>query len=369
MIPQLGSRDRASPGHAQGNLLPPEAYHDQGWFEREQRQLFSCRWALIADLEQLAEPGDYVTATVGLAPLVALRGEDGQLRAFHNLCRHRGMVLLHDAGNVSRRIDCAYHQWCYALDGSLALVPQRREQFPDLVPLSWGLLPASVAVWEGMVFVHPDPAAEPLDEALRGVSENLGSHRPGLLRQVAIDHIDAHCNWKLFVENHVDVYHLWYLHAHSLGDFEHPRFEYRQVGANWTSYEPLRTGDLSAAALTKGTTTIAHLDERDRLGLGAHMVFPNLLMATAAEFFATYVAQPVAPDHTVIEIRVRAEADADADALLDALRSFIAEDIVACEGVQAGVRSPAFAVGPLARDLELPITNFHTSLLARLGAT
>jgi len=368
MIPQRGGGDGGSPPQAASFLLPPAAYYDEGWFEREQRSLFTGRWALIADAEQLAEPGDYVSAVVGLAPLVAVRGDDGELRAFHNLCRHRGMVLLEGAGQVSHRITCFYHQWRYALNGALAVVPQRREQFPDLDPQRWGLLPASVAVWEGMVFVHPDPAAEPLDAALRGVPENLGSHRPGLLRQVATDRIDARCNWKLFVENHVDVYHLWYLHAESLGDFEHPRFEYRQVGANWASYEPLRTGDVASAALTKGTTAIAHLDERDRLGLGAHMVFPNLLMASAAEFFATYVAEPVAADHTVIEVRVRAEATADADAILDALRSFIAEDIAACEAVQAGVRSPAFAVGPLARDLELPITNFHTNVLARLGA-
>jgi Rieske 2Fe-2S family protein len=278
------------------------------------------------------------------------------------------MKLLDGAGRLDRSVTCFYHQWRYALDGALAVVPQRKEQFPDLVAEQWGLLPASVEQWEGLVFVHPDPAAHPLRTALAGVPEHLGSHRPGLLTEVAHIRIDARCNWKLFVENHVDVYHLWYLHAATLGDFDHTRFEHCQEGGNWTSYEPLRGLEIEAAALTTGTAGITHLRERDRMGLGAHLVFPNLLMATAAEFFATYVAQPISPEHTRIDLRIRAEPEADSAALVDALESFIREDIGACEAVQAAVRSSAFAVGPLARDHERPITAFHEHILAALGS-
>jgi Rieske 2Fe-2S family protein len=349
------------------SLLPPEAYYDRDWFERELDVLLTPRWALVADAAGLATPGDYVTATVGRAPLVVIRGGDGQLAAFHNLCRHRGVVLLQGAGNISRTIDCPYHDWRYELDGTLAVVPQRREQFPELDPSVWGLLPASVAVWEGMVFAHPDPGAVPLGSALFGIPGHLGSHRPGLLQEVVRDRIAARCNWKLFVENHIDVYHLWYLHEDTLGGFDHRRFEYHQLGDNWASYEPLREADLASSPLVRSMAAIAHLDERDRLGIGAHMVFPNLLMATSAEFFATYVAEPVATDRTVIELRIRAEPQADPNRLLDALHSFIVEDVAACEAIQRGVQSPMFSVGPLARDLERPITTFHTNLLSRLG--
>jgi Rieske 2Fe-2S family protein len=348
-------------------LLPPRAYFDGEWFERELTLLFTPRWALVADATELETAGDYVTATVGRAPLAVIRGSAGRLAAFHNLCRHRGVVLLEGSGNISRTINCPYHDWRYDVDGTLAVVPQRREQFPELDPLLWGLLPASVAVWEGMVFAHPDPGAPPLADALFGIPSHLGSHRPSLLHELARDRIVAHCNWKLFVENHIDVYHLWYLHEATLGGFDHHRFEHHQLGDNWASYEPLREADLATSSLTRKTTTISHLDERDRLGIGAHMVFPNLLMATSAEFFATYVAEPVTPDRTIIDLRIRAEQGADPDRLLDALRSFITEDIQACEAVQRGVRSPMFAVGPLARELERPIMIFHTNLLARLG--
>jgi Rieske 2Fe-2S family protein len=348
--------------------LPPSAYHSRSWFQQEQDSIFGPRWALVASTDELTQDGDYVTATIGRAPVVVVRDSGGRLRAFHNLCRHRGMVLLEGCGNAGGSINCFYHQWRYGLDGCLTVVPQRKEQFPDLIPEQWGLRPAAVAEWEGMVFVHPDPAPPPLTRTLDGMPDHVGSHRPGQLGQVATARIEARCNWKLFVENHIDVYHLWYLHETSLGDFDHTRFEHRHVGSNWTSYEPLRNGDVASAALTRGTTAIAHLDERDRVGIGAHLVFPNLMIATAAEFFATYVAEPAGPDRTVIDLRVRAEPTADADALLGAVRSFIDEDVKACEAIQTAVESPAFAVGPLAREHERPITEFQSNVLARMGA-
>ncbi len=340
-------------------LLSPGAYRERGWFERERATLFTHRWSLVADSTQLAAPGDYVAVTVGDAPLLVVRGEDGVLRAHHNICRHRGMAMVEGDGRCERAITCFYHQWRYALDGQLVAVPQRKAQFPDLELADWGLHAASVGEWEGMVFAHPDPLAPPLAEVLAPLADHVGSHRPGLLAEVARVDLEARCNWKLFVENHIDVYHLWYLHERSLGEFDHTRFEHETVARDWFSYEPLRGGDPAAAALTRGTTAIAHLDERDRTGLGAHLLFPSLMVATASEFFATYQAVPLAPDRTRIELRIRAEASADPDALLAATRSFIEEDIDACERVQAASASPAFAVGPLALDHEAPLHRFH----------
>jgi len=350
-------------------LLPPAAYASDHWWAEEQLALFGPRWVLVAALEQLGAPGDYVTTVIGRAPIVVIRGGDGALRAFQNLCRHRGMRLLDGSGCAGPTINCFYHQWRYELDGSLKVVPQRREQFPDLMAEEWGLLPASVDVWEGMVFVHPDPSAPPLASALGGVAGHLGSFRPGLLRQTSVVRIAAQCNWKLFVENHVDVYHLWYLHETTLGDFDHTRFEHSQLGPHWVSYEPLKAGHDGRAALMRGSRQIDHLAEADRIGVRAHLVFPNLMIATGAEFFATYMAEPVAPDRSVIELRIRAEADADPAKLLEAVQSFIIEDIAACEAVQAAVQSPAFAVGPLARQHEAPITAFHTHVLDAMSGS
>jgi ring hydroxylating enzyme alpha subunit len=121
--------------------------------------------------------------------------------------------------------------------------------------------------------------------------------------------------------------------------------------------------------LDQGTVAIEHIDDRDRFGIGAHMVFPNLLMASAAEFFATYAVYPISPTRSYVDLRIRAEPGADAGALLHATRSFIDEDVVACEGVQRAVASTRFEIGAFARDHERPIVDFHADLLAALGET
>jgi phenylpropionate dioxygenase-like ring-hydroxylating dioxygenase large terminal subunit len=221
-----------------------------------------------------------------------------------------------------------------------------------------------------MVFAHPDAGAD-LGKWLDALPDHIGSFRPELLSEVAHVRIDARCNWKLFVENHVDVLHLWYLHSGTLGDFDHPRFEWHQLGRSWASYEPLREG-VAEPRLGRSTTAIRHIDDRDRTGIGAHAAFPNVLMASAEEFFITYVAVPVAPDRTVVDLRVRAEADvAGIDggpaALVSAAESFILEDVAGCEGVQAAVRSTAFRVGPLALDHERPIVLFQQHVLDAIG--
>jgi phenylpropionate dioxygenase-like ring-hydroxylating dioxygenase large terminal subunit len=344
-------------------LLPSKAYDSAKWLERERAALFDGGWRLVADASELAPPGSFVAVDVGRSPLLLIRDARGVLRAFQNMCRHRGIALASGCGTFAKDVACPYHAWRFGLDGALKVVPQRSEQFPDLVLDDWGLLPAAVGEWEGMVFANPNAAATPLTDVLGQLPTHIGSYRPGLLREVARVDIEGAFNWKLFVENHIDVYHLWYLHAETLGDFDHPKFQHWQLGRNWASYEPLRRPDLAAAALTQGTATITHIDDRDRLGIGAHMVFPNLLMATAAEFFVTYAVFPIAPDRSRIELRVRAEATADPDALVAAARSFIDEDVVACEQIQRLVGSPAFAVGPLARDHEAPIATFHQYLL------
>ena len=346
-------------------LLDRAAYTDADWYRREQARLFARTWALVGDASTVAHPGEYLTATVGGVPLVVTVDDDGTRRAFHNMCRHRGMVMLGGSGTC-RAIRCDYHAWRYGLDGSLRVVPQRADQFPDVDPDDLGLLPAAVAEWEGLVFACPDPAVAPLDDWMAGFPEAIGSVRPGLVPQVAMADIPAACNWKLFVENHIDVYHLWYLHALSLADFEHRRFEHRAIGPHWVSYEPRRPSD-GPAGLDTGNPPLAHLDERDRNGLGAHLLFPNTTFAVSAEFVITYAAVPVAPDATRIELRVRAEPGADVAGLLAAARSFIDEDVSACERIQAAMSSPWFEVGPLARDHEAPIAAFQRNVLAALA--
>jgi choline monooxygenase len=330
-------------------------YTDPPVLAFERAHLFDRSWTIVADSEELVAPGSYVTTTVQGAPIVVVRDEHGELRAFHNVCRHRGITLLEGSGTLGRFMTCPYHQWSYALNGNLIRVPQQREQFPELDRCALGLHGALVAEWHGMVFINPSRDAAPLGMAMAGLDDRLAPFVSGPLRQVAKVEYEAACNWKLLVENHIDVYHLWYLHARSLADYDHRSFSWESLGDNWWSLEPLKDPSTAAAGFDWIPDDMRHR-------IGAHLLFPNLMLVTTDSYFATYDAQPITPDRTRLTLRVRAGADADAEELVRSIRSFMAEDVTACERMQAGASSPQFGVGPTALSHEEPILGFHTSL-------
>jgi Rieske 2Fe-2S family protein len=346
-------------------LLPAQAYFSGEWFEREQRLLFGRTWHLVASAEELGEPGDYATVSAGHDPLLVVRGLDGELRAFHGLCPHRAIQLLEGTGNTRSGISCPYHAWNFSLEGELRNVPQP-EQFPGLDMAACGLPSASVGEWGGNVYAHPDPDAEPLLDWLGAFPEKIGSFRPEELTEVLHFTLPAAANWKLFVENHVDVYHLWYLHSRTLSDFDHNRFEWEQVGRHWVSYEPSKAGHRNRRPAA-GTHGVAHIDDRARDGVGAHAAFPNILMASEAEYFMTYVAVPLGPEQMEVDIRVRAEPGADTEAIRKGIEAFVVEDISASEGIQRTLRSSRYRVGPMAQEHERPITTFQRHLLEILA--
>jgi choline monooxygenase len=259
---------------------------------------------------------------------------------------------------VGRFMTCPYHQWTYTSAGELARVPQGDRQFSSLEACDLGLAGAAVAEWGGMVFANPWSGCAPLNEAMAGLDVRLGEFVAGPLRQVAVVQYEAACNWKLLVENHIDVYHLWYLHAKSLAAYDHRAFAWESLGDNWWSLEPLK------APAEDGPEWIP----REMRGtIGAYLVFPNLMLVTTDAYFATYDAVPLAPDRTRLTLRVRAPADADADELVRSIRSFMAEDVAACERMQQGAASPWFGVGALASTHEEPIRRFHAALLRALA--
>jgi Rieske 2Fe-2S family protein len=336
-----------------------EWYRSADVLDAERRLLFAGSWALVAAADELRAPGAYVSVSVGDIPLVVVRDGSGALRAFHNVCRHRGMPLVEGNGNLDRFLTCPYHDWRYSLDGRLVRVPQEATQFCGMDRAAWGLMPAQVAEWQGMVFANPAAGAPALAEAMAGLDDRLAPFLSGPLVEVARVRHEARCNWKLLVENHVDVYHLWYLHRRSLRSFAHRSFRWESLGDNWWSHEPLRDPSQAPAGLP-------WLGDDDRGGIGAHLLFPNLMIVTTGDYFATYDAVPLAPDRTSLTLRVRSTAGTEPDPLVEAVRSFMAEDVAACERLQEATASPTFALGPLARTHEAPVRRFQASVRLRL---
>jgi phenylpropionate dioxygenase-like ring-hydroxylating dioxygenase large terminal subunit len=293
------------------SLLPAHAYWSSAWFAREQDRLFRRCWNLVCALDDLDDRAGLM-ATVGGTPL----------------------WIEQDSGHVT-----------VTGDGE-----------------------PTVGVWAGYVFAHLYPALAPsLDAWLGDMPSRIGPFHPEQLVEVARHRFELAANWKLFIENHVDVYHLGYLHRESLRDYDHRRAEWSTCGPHWAFYEPPRRGvDLHDERFWRGLRPIAGVGE-EHWGSGAHLIFPSLTLATGAGFFMTSQCIPIGPEQSVVDLRIRAERDADATEVLRTSRMIIEdEDGAACEALQEAVRSPSFSVGPLARHHDLPITHFHQSVLAAM---
>jgi len=186
--------------------LPFSWYVDEDVLRRERARIFARSWQYAGRAEQVAEPGSFLTVDVGGVPVLVARDQDGELRAFINVCRHRGAVLTEGAG-ARATIQCHYHAWTYALDGSLRTAP-RSEREPGFEKADWSLRPASVDTWGPFLFVSPDADAAPLAEHLADL--------PSLLaRDIDVDGLTFHsrvefganANWKVVVENFLECYH------------------------------------------------------------------------------------------------------------------------------------------------------------------
>jgi phenylpropionate dioxygenase-like ring-hydroxylating dioxygenase large terminal subunit len=196
---------------APGRNLPPRAFTSREVFEAEQRAIFARSWVHVCDVIDVPAPGDFATGMIGRTPVVVLRDRaTGELRGFLNACRHRGAQLLEGKGACDKQIKCPYHAWSYGLDGALLGVPYRGEFAGDVSHM--GLIPVRVGVVGPLVMACIDPAAPPLDEWIGELPAAL-ARADAAGWQLAWEltyEVDA--NWKLFVENANDGYHIPFVH-------------------------------------------------------------------------------------------------------------------------------------------------------------
>jgi choline monooxygenase len=187
---------------ARATTIPWEWYSSPEILRREQELIFRGAWHYAGPLAWAADPGDRFPCRAGLAPVVVVRDGDGELRAFLNVCRHRGSVIVKERG-AGRSLQCPYHAWTYGLDGCLRAAP-RSEREHEFEPAELGLRPVLVDTWGPCVFVNADLDAAPLAESL-GPIPSLIDAGALAFRERADMELDA--NWKVAVENYLECYH------------------------------------------------------------------------------------------------------------------------------------------------------------------
>src|SRR5262249_44448606 len=207
----LGEYDDAAP-LSRARTIPGSWYTDPRIAELERRTVFSRSWQSVGRADQVAAPGQYLTADVAGEPVVVVRGKDGVLRGFFNVCRHHAAAVMTEPCGQAERLRCPYHGWTYALDGKLMTTPEL-EGVAEFDREKNGLHPLAVATCQKLAFAHLAPAPPPINDFLGEMVGQFAALQIGTLHFAERREWTIQCNWKVFVDNYLDGgYHIPYLH-------------------------------------------------------------------------------------------------------------------------------------------------------------
>ena len=256
----------------QGLTLPASWYSDPALLRLEYDRIFHRTWQYAGFAGDVAEPGSYLTCRAGLVPVVVVRGRDGELRAFANVCRHRGHEVVSGCGR-RETLQCPYHAWTYDLDGSLRAAP-RSDREAGFDRSDWSLKTLRVETWGPLVFVNADPAAPPLGELLGDLPRDLeaaGLDIASLEYRGRSRDFVVEANWKIVVENFLECYHCPVAHKSFSRLIDVAPDAYTLTTARWTSsqYGPTQSGD-ELPYDPVGGVTASHF----------HYVWPNWTLNT-----------------------------------------------------------------------------------------
>lgn len=200
----------------QARQMPGFAYTSRELFQQEKHRIFRRTWLCLGREEQVAQAGDYFTLDIMGDPIVVTRDKSGEVRAFLNMCRHRGVPVVEGQGNA-RGFSCPYHAWYYDLEGRLLAAPHMGQS--DVSLEDWRLRPMRVATWRGWIFGSFNLDVEPFADFLAPLEDDLEWFKSAECRLADKVVLTIDCNWKLLLENLIDIYHVPVLHGGSFGAF------------------------------------------------------------------------------------------------------------------------------------------------------
>jgi len=347
---------------AEASTIPSPWYVDARVADLELENVFSKTWQVIGRTDQIQKPGDFLTFTVAGEPIVAVRGSDGQLRAFYNVCRHHAAAVVTESCGHAQILHCPYHGWNYGLDGSLKGMPEF-EGVKGFDRSANGLVPVKVATWEKFVLVNLDPNAEPVERFLGRIMQRMAPLEVTKLHYVASRQYDIACNWKVFVDNYLDGgYHVPHLHKGLNSVLDYKQYTIENEDRYCLQSSPMVSSDEDAAtgATRKG----------DRAWY--FWQYPNFMINCYAGYMDTNLVIPVDVDHCRVifdfyfgEVATDAarKYNEESIAVGDRVQS---EDLGICEAVQRGLKSRAYGAGRLSVRREAGEHLFHRLLAADL---
>lgn len=204
------------------STIPSAFYTERDVLSAEQRNIFATTWQFAGSVEKVREPGQFFTIETGGEPLPIVRGNDRMLRAMSNVCRHRAGPVAKGEGKRPV-LQCGYHGWTYGLDGQLKVTPEF-DGVECFERSSVALPQFRIEEWHGLLFVNLDPAASPLADFLHGLPGDMPQHDHSGFRLAARKEWDVGCNWKVYVDNYLEGYHIPIVHPGLFRELDYPNY-------------------------------------------------------------------------------------------------------------------------------------------------
>jgi choline monooxygenase len=353
--------------------LPNALYVSEEQFKAEKSALFAKNWTAIAFGKDIPQPGDAYPVNFTGSPLVVVRDAAGVIRVFHNVCRHRGMILVDKPKRVSSVIRCPYHSWCYDLTGKIRSQPHAGgpgvNGHEALKKDELGLVEVRSHVWRDMIFVNLSGTAPAFDQYAAELIARWREYEQPLYHGGADSSFDMElrCNWKLAVDNYCESYHLPWVHP-ALSTYSRLEDHYTIMSSGQYSgqgtevYNPVL--DASGRELVRFSGLGAKWDRAAEYVA----LFPNVLLGVHKDHAFAIILEPKAPDLTTERVELYYADPAMTSGEWAPLRqknaelwrNVFAEDIGVCEGMQRGRSSEGFDGGRFSPVMDGGVHLFHT---------
>ncbi len=324
--------------------LPAQAYTSDEFWQRECEKLFPETWVFAGFVHELAKTGDVSPINVAGRPLLLVRSPSGEIKTFHNVCRHRCLKLVDAPGNVGKLIRCPYHAWAYDLNGSLRASPYfggNDDKVPEgFEPKENGLVPVRTAIWHDWIFVNLSGTAREFEEYAAPLVARLEGIDFEKIEPVStIDFGEVRTNWKFLIENFIEPYHVQFVHATTT---DQPLVEHYTVVDGVCMGSAIDVSEKTAAEAGCGTLAVSSR---------YLTLFPNFIVGRYfPDQLGVHLNIPMGPDRThqkrvIYTTEGQTLSDDEIQALTTLWHDVHKEDHEMCERLQAGRASDVAAGG------------------------
>lgn len=343
-----------------GYCLPPRCFTSEDFFDAEMQNIFLKEWVCVGRADRVSTPGDYFTLNIGPEPLIICRDDQNNVRAFNNVCPHRGSILIEGEGQT-HVFACPYHGWRFSNNGHMVGAPHMGKTV-GFDRKTCTLPEIKAEVWEGFAFVNFDRNAAPLAPRLRHLSEKIKRYQFATFKTDKTLVVENACNWKIGVENAIDEYHAYIVHksleptkSYKLDDTFAEGEEGGLWGINFTpaiKAHPYVTG---TSMLTSPFPAVPGLNSFELQSFNVLGVFPNAIIALNPDSIITLLFFPLAPNKVSIHVAMNYPKSTfdipdfrkHADEAMESLVFTNEQDMDGCRLAQKGLYSSAAAQGRL----------------------